>query len=41
MANNIFDTYTNYLMKHGKHMFKLASDMAMATMFAYPPSKYA
>ena len=32
MANHLFETYKNYVMPHGKHMFKTASDMAMATM---------
>ena len=36
MANFIFDTYKNSVMTHGKHMFKIASEMAMSTMCAYP-----
>ena len=34
-------TYKNYVMPHGKHIFKTASDMYMETICAYPPSKYA
>ena len=40
MENHIFDTYKNYVMPHGKNMLKIESDMNMATMRAYPSSKY-
>ena len=30
----------NYVMPHGKHMFKTASDMEMETMCAYPSYNY-
>ena len=40
MANRIFETYTNSVIPHGKHMFKTASNMDIATMCAYPSSKY-
>ena len=36
MSNSIFETYKNMIMPHGKNMFKIASDMAMTTMCAYP-----
>ena len=41
MLNHIFDTYKNYVMPHGKNMFKTEYDMDMATICAYPSSKYA
>ena len=41
MANQIFDTYKNTVMPHGKIIFKKSSDTAMEKMCAYTPSKYA
>ena len=29
MSNELFDTYENSVMPHGKNMFRIASDMAM------------
>ena len=40
MANCLFETYEIYVMPYGKHMFQIASDMANATMCAYPSSNY-
>ena len=36
ISNHIFETYKHSVMSHGNYMFKTASDMAMATMCAYP-----
>ena len=36
MANSLFETQNNYIIPNGKYMFKAESDMAMATMCAYP-----
>ena len=33
--NNIFETYKDHYIPHGKHMFKTASEMSMAKMCAY------
>ena len=41
MYNCLFETYTNTVMTHGKHMFQTASGMEMEIMCAYPLSKYA
>ena len=41
MTNILFETYKNTVMTHDKHIFQTAYDMAMATMCAYPSSKYA
>ena len=35
MANHLFETNRNYIIPHGKNMFKKASDMAMATICVY------
>ena len=40
MSNHVFETSKNSVMPHRKNMFKTAYDIAMATMCAYPPSKY-
>ena len=40
ISNHVFETCKNYVMPHGKHMFKTSYDMAMATMCIYPSSKY-
>ena len=40
ISNHLFETYKNYFMTHGKHMFQTASDTAMAKMRAYPSSNY-
>ena len=41
MPTHLFDTCKNSVIPHGNHMFQKSSDMAMATMCAYPSSKYA
>ena len=41
MANQLFETYKNTSVPHGKHMFQTSYDMLMAKMCAYPSSKYA
>ena len=41
MTNSLFETYKNSVMKHGKNIFQIESDIEMATMCEYPPSKYA
>ena len=38
-ANRLFETYKNSVMPHGHHIYATASDMAIATMCAYPPCK--
>ena len=38
MDNSIFGIYKSSVMPHGCHIYATASDMAMATMCAYPPS---
>ena len=37
-AHDIYETYKNTVMPHGRHIYSKASDMAQATMCAY--SKY-
>ena len=39
MANHLFETYKHSVIPHVKHVFKTASDIAMATMCAYPSFK--
>ena len=41
MSSRIFETYKNCLMLHGCHIYQTASDMAIATMCVYPPSRHA
>ena len=41
MFNRIFDTYKKSVMARGKSVFKIVSDVDMAIMCSYPPSKYA
>ena len=36
MVNCLFETYKNYGMPHGNHIFKTEPDTDMATMFAHP-----
>ena len=36
ITNRLFETYNNYIMTHGNHMFQTASDMVMANMCTYP-----
>ena len=40
-ANHIFETYKNSVMTHGKHKLKIASEMSMAKICAYPSFRYA
>ena len=37
-AHHIYETYKNTLMLHGRHIYAKASNMAQATMWAYPQS---
>ena len=37
IANSLFETYKNYVMMHGRHIYAAVSDMFMATMCEYPP----
>ena len=41
MMNNIFETYKNSVMPHGKHMLRIAYVMAISTICTYPLSKHA
>ena len=41
MADCLLETYKNSLILHGLHIYVIASNMEMATMCAYPPSKHA
>ena len=41
MINSLFETYKNYVISHGKHMFQSEYDMVMATMCAYQSHNYA
>ena len=36
MADCLFETYNNYVMPHGHHIYATSSDMAMVKMCAYP-----
>ena len=36
MDNRLFETYTNFVVLHGKNIPQKASDMAMEKMCAYP-----
>ena len=38
--NCIFDIYKNSVMPHGCHIYATSSDMAMATIYAYPTSQH-
>ena len=40
-AHNIYETYKNTVMPHGRHIYSKAYDMANATMCAYPQSDHA
>ena len=40
-SNSLFKTYKNSVMPHRRHIYKTASDMAMAKFCAYPPSQHA
>ena len=39
--NIIYETYINTVMPHGRHIYAKVSDMAKATICAYPQSYYA
>ena len=39
--NNIYETYKNTVMPHGRHIYAKVYDMAKATMFAYSQSDHA
>ena len=41
MSTRIFETYKNYVIPHGRRILKMAYDMSMATMGAYPLSQHA
>ena len=36
MANRVFETYKNYEIPHGCHIYQTVSDMDMDTTLAYP-----
>ena len=40
-SHHIYETYKNTVMPHGRHIYAKASDMANATMCAYPHSDHA
>ena len=40
-ANQIYETYKNTVMPHGRHIYAKTSDMAKATICAYPQSDHA
>ena len=40
-SNCIYETYKNTVMPHGRHIYVKASDMAKATMCAYPQPDHA
>ena len=40
MASCIFETYQNYMMPLGSHIYQTLSDMYMATMCSYPLSQH-
>ena len=39
-ANRLFDKYKNSVMPNGRHIHATVSDIATATMCAYPPSQH-
>ena len=39
-ANRLFETYKNFVMPHGHHIYATAADMAMATLCAYPKPQH-
>ena len=41
MENGLFETYENFVMPHGHHIYAAAADMDMATMCAYTPYQHA
>ena len=40
MDNFLFETYKNYVMPHGRHIYVTEYDMDMATTCAYPPPQH-
>ena len=40
-AHHIYETYKNIVIPHGRHIYAKTSDMAEATMWAYPQSGHA
>ena len=40
MTNYIFGAYKNYVVTHVRNSYQTASDMAIATICAYPPSQH-
>ena len=40
-SHDIYETYKNTVMPHGRHIYAKASDMAKAEMFTYPQSDHA
>ena len=40
-SHHIYETYKNTVMQHGRHIYAKSSDMAHATMCAYPQSDHA
>ena len=41
ISNHLFETYKNYVMPHGRHIYQTAYDMAMSKMGAYLPYQHA
>ena len=39
-SHHIYETYKNEVMPHGRHIYAKGSDMAQATMCAYPQSDH-
>ena len=39
--NRLFETYKNYVVSYGCHIYATTYDMYMATICAYPPSQHA
>ena len=40
MASRIYETYKNYIMMYGSHIYKIAADMAMYKICDLPPDKH-
>ena len=40
MASRLSETYNNYFIPHGSHIYKTSSKISMATISTYPPSQH-
>ena len=40
LASCIYETYKNYIMMHGSHIYIIAADMAMYKICDLPPDKH-